>query len=49
MNTKEIGTQIFNRAEAMKKSISLFDTTNRIAEIELQLNEKNRRKTDGKR
>ena len=39
MNTKEIGGRIFDRAEVMKKHSSLFDTTNRIAELELQLNE----------
>ncbi len=39
MNTKQTGDRIFNRTKVMKKSISLFDTTNRIAEIELQLNE----------
>ncbi len=39
MNTKAIGDKIFARAEVMKKSSSLFDTTNRIAELELQLNE----------
>jgi hypothetical protein len=38
MNTKEIGGRIFDRAEVMKKSSSLFDTTNQIAELELQLN-----------
>ncbi len=38
MNTKEIGGRIFDRAEAMKKPGSLFDTTNQIAELELQLN-----------
>ena len=37
MNTKEIGDRIFNRAEAMKKPSSLFDTTNQIVELELQL------------
>ncbi len=37
MNTKEIGDRIFNRAEVMKKPSSLFDTTNQIAELELQL------------
>jgi len=39
MNTKETGDRIFGRTEVMKKSSSLFETTNRIAEIELQLNE----------
>ncbi len=39
MNTKEIGGRIFDRAEVMKKPSSLFDTTNQIAELELQLNE----------
>jgi hypothetical protein len=39
MNSKEIGNRIFDRSKAMKKSDSLFDTTNRIAELELQLNE----------
>jgi hypothetical protein len=39
MNKKEIADRIFGRAEAMKKPSSLFETTNRIAELELQLNE----------
>ncbi len=39
MNKKEIGDRIFNRAEVMKKSSSLFDLSNQITELELQLNE----------
>ncbi len=39
MNKKEIGDRIFNRAEVMKKPSSLFDMTNRITELELQLDE----------
>jgi hypothetical protein len=39
MNKKEIADRIFGRAEANQKPSSLFDTTNRIAELELQINE----------
>ncbi len=39
MNKKEIADRIFDRAEIMKKPSSLFETANRIAELELQLNE----------
>ncbi len=39
MNKKEIADRIFDRAEAMKKPSSLLETANRIAELELQLNE----------
>ncbi len=38
MNKKEIADRIFDRAEVMKKPSPLFETTNRIAELELQLN-----------
>jgi len=37
MNTKEIGGRIFNRAEVMKKPSSIFDLSNQITELELQL------------
>jgi hypothetical protein len=39
MNKKEIADRIFDRAEVNQKPGSLFETTNRIAELELQLNE----------
>jgi hypothetical protein len=39
MNTKEIGDRIFDRSKAMKKPSSLFDLSNQITELELQLNE----------
>jgi len=38
MNKKEIADRIFDRAEVNQKPSSLFDTTNRISELELQLN-----------
>jgi len=37
MNTKQIGDRIFNRAAVMKKPSSLFDLSNQITELELQL------------
>ncbi len=37
MNTKEIGDRIFNRTEVMKKTSSIFDLSNQITELELQL------------
>ncbi len=39
MNTKQIGDRIFNRTEVMKKPSSIFDLSNQITELELQLNE----------
>jgi hypothetical protein len=39
MNTKQIGDRIFNRAAVMKKPSSLFDLSNQITELELQINE----------
>ncbi len=37
MHTKQIGDRIFDRSKAMKKHISLFDLSNQITELELQL------------
>ncbi len=39
MNKKEIADRIFDRAEINQKPSSLFETANRIAELELQINE----------